>query len=125
MHPLKYIHQWQFHCGARVCQSFVDIPAPKIQQLLEELKPVDKWYLFGVKLNVPVYELNKIKSSEAQGAIELYKTHTLQYWLNSNPTASWKDVVRALEQIDHLRLASQVKRKYLLPQNADSELNGI
>lgn len=82
---------------------------------------MDKWYLFGVKLNVPVYELNKIKFSEPQGEIELCKTHTLQYWLNSNPTASWKDVVRALEQIDHLRLASQVKEKYLLPKNADSE----
>ena len=99
----------------------VDIPAPKIQQLLEELKPVDNWYLFGVKLNVPVHELNKIKFSEAQGEIELYKTHTLQYWLNSNPNASWKDIVRALEQINNLLLASEVKAKYLLPKNAESE----
>ena len=109
----------QFHSSA--CQSFVDIPAPEIHQLLEELKPVDNWYLFGVKLEVPVYELNKIKASEAQGEIELYKTHTFRYWLNSNPNASWKDVVRALEQIDNLLLASQVKAKYLPPQNADSE----
>ena len=82
---------------------------------------MDNWFLFGVMLSVPVCELNKIKSSVAQGEIELYKTHTFQYWLDRSPTASWKDVVRALEQIDHLRLASQVKEKYLLSQKTDSE----
>ena len=37
----------------------------------------------------------------------------LQYWLDTTMTASWKDIARALEQLNMLSLAARLKLKYL------------
>ena len=81
--------------------------------LLEELREVDHWFILGVYLNVPVNQLNKIESTHTQDGVERCKLEMLQYWLNTTMTASWKDVTRALEQLDMLTLAAKVKSKYL------------
>ena len=87
---------------------------PTIQLLLEDLKDLDNCrFVFGVHLRVPVKQLNKIESNR-QGELERCKIDMLQYWLDNNVSASWKDVARALEQTDQLVLAATVKRKYLL-----------
>ena len=83
-----------------------------VQTLLEELKEVDDWYLFGAYLGVPVYKLNEIQS-EHRGIVERCKLNMLQYWLNTTMTASWRDIARAVEQMDRLTLAAKLKRKYL------------
>ena len=97
---------------------FADVPPPTLQQLLDELNKLDDWYVFGVRLNVPVSELRKIESNP-KGSVERYKIDMLQYWLDNNVTASWKDVVRALEQTNQLVLAETVKQKYLLSDTVD------
>ena len=92
---------------------FADVPPPTLQQLLDELNKLDDWYVFGVRLNVPVSELRKIESNP-KGGVERYKVDMLQYWLDNNVNASWKDVVRALEQTKQLKLAETVKHRFLL-----------
>ena len=77
-----------------------------VSLLLEELKEVTDWYLLGAYLNVPVYELKKIN---AQDGVERCKLEVLHYWLNTTTTASWKDIARALEQLDMLKLAARLK----------------
>ena len=37
-------------------------------------------------------------------------------WLRSDPNASWKDVVQALEKAKNFTLAARLKKKYLLPR---------
>ena len=97
----------------------IDTSLLTLQCLLEELKDVDNWFVLGIFLGVPVKQLKKIESSHLQGDLEIAKKDMLQYWLDDNVNASWKDVVRALEQTDHLVLAVTVKRKYLLSTTAD------
>ena len=81
--------------------------------LLEELKEVDDWYMLGAYLNVPVYQLNKIQSTHTQDGVERCKLAMLQYWLDNTMNASWKDIARALEQLNMLTLAARLKWKYL------------
>ena len=82
-----------------------------MQALLEELKEVDDWYLFGAYLGVPVYKLNEIQS-EHRG-VERCKLHMLQHWLSTTTTASWSNTVNALELMDKLIMAGKLKQKYL------------
>ena len=82
-----------------------------VQNLLEELKEVDDWYLLGAYLGVPVYKLNEIQSEQRR--VERCKLNMLQYWLNTTMTASWRDIARAVEQMNRLTLAANLKRKYL------------
>ena len=98
-----------FHDTLRL---YTDTQLPTVQALLEELKEVDDWYLFGAYLGVPVYKLNEIQS-EQRGIVERCKLDMLQYWLNTTMTASWRDIARALEQMDKLTLAAKLKRKYV------------
>ena len=100
-----------FTCST-CCAHTVDTQLLTVQALLEELKEVDDWYLFGAYLGVPVYKLNDIQS-EHRGVVERCKLNMLQYWLNTTMTASWKDIARAVEQIDKLTLAARLKRNYL------------
>ena len=94
------------------------VSIPTFQRLLEELNDVDNWFLFGAFLGVPVKQLQKIESSH-RGEVERCKIEMLQYWLDNNVNASWKDVVRALEQTNQLVLAETVKHKYLLSTTVD------
>ena len=89
--------------------------------MLEEVKDFDNWFLFGVFLGVPVKQLKKIESSYRQGELERCKIDMLQYWLDNNVSASWKDVARALEQTDQPVLATTVKHKYLLSTTGECD----
>ena len=88
-----------------------DTPILTVTVLLEELQQVDDWYMLGAYLNVPVHEMNKI-SVEHKG-VERCKLYLLQFWLNTTMTASWRDVARAVEQLNLLTLAARLKSKYL------------
>ena len=68
-------------------------------ELLKELKEVDDWFMLGTYLNVPVFQLNKIQNAHTQlkDGVERCKLAMLQHWLNTTKTASWRDIVRALE----------------------------
>ena len=83
-----------------------------VQLLLEELEQVGDWYSFGVALGVPVNKLRELQASDHQGGVSRWKIDTLQYWLDTTPTASWADITRALEQRGHLKLAARLKSKY-------------
>ena len=103
--------------------SLADTQLLTVQSLLEELKEVDDWYLFGAYLGVPVYKLKKIQSTSEHRGVERCKLDMLQYWLNTTMTASWKDIARALEQLDKLTLAAKLKRKYLLTMTSGMLIN--
>ena len=91
----------------------VDTPLLTVALLLEELKEVDNWFILGAYLNVPVYQLNKIQSTDTQDGVERCKLEMLQYWLDTTMVATWKDIARALEQFNMLTLAARLKLKYL------------
>ena len=102
-----------------------DLPIPTLKELFEELKKVKKWFVLGVFLDVPVDQLEKIESSHQQKDLERCMIDMLQYWLDNKVSASWKDVVRALEQIDQLVLAATVKQKYLCGGEGEGDFDII
>ena len=106
-----------------ICVYMTDIRIPTLKKLLKELKKVKRWFVFGVFLDVPVDELEKIESSHQQKDLERCMVDMLQYWLDNSVSASWKDVIRALEQPNQLVLAATVKRKYLCGDEGEGDFD--
>ena len=106
-----------------MCMHMTDLPIPTLKELLKELSKVEKWFMLGIFLDVPVDQLEKIESSHQQRDLERCMIDMLKYWLNNNVSASWKDVVRALEQIDQLVLAATVKQKYLCGDKGEGDFD--
>ena len=79
---------------------------------------MNDWYSLGVALLVPVSKLQEIMASSPQGGIARWRIDLLQYWLDSTPTASWSDIITALEKIGHHTLSARLKSKYLPPTAA-------
>ena len=71
------------------------------------------WYSLGVALLVPVSKLKEIMASSQQEGIARWRIDLLQYWLDSTPTASWSDMITALEKIGHYTLSARLRSKYL------------
>ena len=71
-----------------------------------------KWYNIGVQLEVPSFQLKIIekKSSDLMDQLR----DTLDYWMNNNPSASWRHLVYALKapSVGEKRLAEQIKEEH-------------
>ena len=80
--------------------------------MLAELNEVDDWFTFGVALGVTVRKLREIKTSNPQGGVRHWTIDMFQSWLDLTSTASWEDIIRALEQADHVVLATRLRSKY-------------
>ena len=104
--------------------DFADIPPPTVQQLVEQLREVDDWFILGVALGVSVSQLKEIERSNQGEGVKRWKVEMFQYWLNLNPTASWKDVTSALEQLGFFSLAARLKSKYLWQRGQQPESPG-
>ena len=100
--------------------SFVCAGTPTLRRLLDALKKVDNWFLFGAMLDVPVSQLKKIESHHQKDP-DRCKLELLQYWLDITLDPTWNEIVQALEKTDQLTLAAQIKHEHLLP----AELEGM
>jgi len=89
------------------------ITTPTIHQLTEELAGMNDWYSLGVALLVPVSKLQEIMALSPLGGIARWRIDLLQHWLDSTPTASWSDIITALEKIGHHTLSARLRTKYL------------
>ena len=77
-----------------------------------ELKRVTNWCLLGINLGVPVYELTRIEQ-DYKGSEEQQRLQMLNLWLLGTPTASWGEVVHALELMGEHREAERIQQKYV------------
>ena len=119
-HNVRLLVFQTLFCSA-VCLSFTFLPklhvlctgitTPTIHQLTEELAGMNDWYSLGVALLVPVSKLNEIESSCPLGGIARWRIDLLQHWLDSTPTASWSDIITALEKIGHHTLSARLRTK--------------
>lgn len=99
-----------------LCATFVaciDVARPTIDQLTDELREMNDWYKLGVQLRMPVAVLEQIVSQSPHGGIQRWRIDLLQRFLDSTPTASWRDIITALEKIGHRTLSARLKSKYL------------
>ena len=73
---------------------------------------MNDWYSLGVALRVPPSKLKEIRQSAPQEGIQYWRIELLQYWLDSTPSASWRDIITALEKIGQHTLSARLREKY-------------
>lgn len=72
---------------------------------------VTRWYALGINLGIPLYELRKIERNYPND-VDRRMTETLSLWLRYTPSASWKDVVIALQRMGENTLAERIRDKH-------------
>ena len=65
---------------------------------------------------MPPSKLKEIMQSAPQVGIQYWRIELLQYWLDSTPSASWRDIVTALEKNGQHTLSARLREKYHIPQ---------
>ena len=77
---------------------------------------MNDWYSLGVALRVPPSKLKEIRQSAPQEGTQYWRIELLQYWLDSTPSTSWRDIVTALEKIGQRTLSARLREKYQVLQ---------
>ena len=99
---------------------FSDVPTEQL--LIKELKEVtDDWRVFGVTLGIPGRNLKSIMIDDPNGGVKNWKLKMFQFWLQYKPDASWKDVIRALEDNDYRNLAATLSKRYVLTTGSGND----
>ena len=79
--------------------------------LSSELIAVVNWHKLGINLGLPKYELDKIQQDYAHLGNDRQRLEMLDKWLQRTPNATWRDVVRALQQMGENRVAESIRQK--------------
>ena len=89
-----------------------------MKNLVTELKLVD-WYLLGVGLDLPSYQLKSIKDNWHQ--VEHRRSKVLDFWLNSTTTPhTWEAVAKAVGVIDYDKVADTIRNKHITSTSTTS-----
>ena len=81
-----------------------------MENVREVMAEVGNWVSVGIELGVPVSKLNEISQ---QSSTEREKSLALvDYWVNTDPDASWEKLAQALYQCGEHRAAA-VTKQYL------------
>jgi hypothetical protein len=92
------------------------------ESLLKELKPVKrKWYIIGVKLDIPPRQLNIIKM-EGKGSTDKCLTSMCEQWVLSQE-ATWHKVVDVLKStiVDERELSDTLEQEYCWTESPNSK----
>ena len=92
-----------------------------VRLFLTRVQKIADWFMLGVYLGVPNEELNKIdqRFSVSHG-VERCKAELFDLWLRRNPSARWDDVASALEQLNEVALASELRALCRISSPANS-----
>ena len=91
-----------------------------IQNLVYELKDLINWKLLGIQLGLNKSTLDKIEVdvNGKPNSVDLAKLELFDRWLKSGELHNWKQVIEALKKIDEIKLANDLNRKYIEPDDA-------
>ena len=74
----------------------------------KELKDIrTEWLPLGRELGIPYHTLEEIDVNH-QGSVERKASEMVRAWLYRTPDAGWEQLIEALRELDHHRLASQI-----------------
>ena len=108
------------------CTAIVSVGAvPTLKAAINALHSVcPKWYNVGVQLEVPTFQLKNIEKKSSDSLDQL--RDTLDYWMNNDPSASWRHLVDALKapSVGENRLAVGIEEKYCDPEESSSKEPG-
>lgn len=85
---------------------------PTLRELVIELNEVFDWYELGISLNVPIWELKKIK--QLNGGVERYKIELFDFWLRNAETTTWETIICAVRELNQnlaKRLAAKLNQQ--------------
>ncbi len=91
--------------------------SPTVKELCKALKRVKEWGELGINLKDMNYDVIK-EIKEDEKTLEPRKMELFSRWLKLCHTASWEDVVAALESINENTIAKQVTDKYITGKDA-------
>ena len=94
---------------------------PDVKTLCNELVSVSDWRKLGLNLGVQDYKLDQIERSRSAEGCDGWKRETFSLWLRRKSSASWQDVVGALQQMGENTVAERIELKY----NVTSKLHVI
>lgn len=83
---------------------------PDLADLVRELHEVVEWFTLGIYLRINESQLLAIQYDHRGNTSEC-QTHMLIAWRNQE-NATWTQLVAALYQMNHRRLANEIARKY-------------
>ena len=70
------------------------------------------WYELGINLMIPNQQLSIIRKNYSQN-VQMCCTKMFESWLQVDPTANWNKLIEALEKINHITLAEEVRSSIL------------
>ena len=85
---------------------------PDVKTLCNELVSVSDWRKLALNLGVQDYELDQIERSHPTEGCGRWKQETFSLWLRRKSSASWRDVVQALQQMGENTEAKRIELKY-------------
>jgi len=83
-----------------------------IQVLSDKLSNVTDWYQLGMKLGIPDHKLDEIQRNHPHDGVSRWRDEVLSLWLQLIPNASWRNVIRALQQMGERALAEKIRHKH-------------
>ena len=92
-------------------------------QLTDKLNEVTDPHTLGIKLGIESSAVTRILQ-DAGSTTERQKSGILDHWLKNDLNASWPTLVKALEKMDHKRLAERLEKTYC-SQKAKGKLTYI
>ena len=84
---------------------------PKISELATVPIQPAQWYTLGLQLGLEEDVLSSIEQEQLDKPMKC-KRAMFRKWLESNPTASWNDLIKALVQIGEEEAAEKVKEEF-------------
>ena len=92
---------------------------PKISELaIVPIEPA-QWYTLGLVLGIEEEVLNSIEVDQLHKHPKC-KRAMFRKWLESTPTASWNDLIKALVQIGEEGTAEKVRKEFSPSQPSES-----
>lgn len=92
---------------------------PKISELATVPIQPAQWYTLGLQLGLEEDVLNSIEVEQSHKQLKC-KRAMFRKWLESTPTASWNDLIKALVHIGEEETAEKVRKEFCPSQPTGS-----
>ena len=97
---------------------------PSLSLFLVKLKTVTEWYQLGIHLGIETHHLDEIAASFGSQGVKVCLAHVYDKYKDcKGGPPSWEVVTEALEKMDKITLADEIKERYLVDtmSTGDSE----
>ena len=91
-----------------------------IAALCNELSSISDWFTLGLNLGVQYHQLDQIRRNYSVEGCSGCRREAIVLWLRHIPTASWRDVVHALEKMEENTVAEVIRAKYIVASKLHS-----